>query len=254
MAGSELNLSDLLAGESCASLRSIFSQINLGRAPRPGRVRVLTAEKIRALVGNRFDRQELYGAMRGPIPERILVRRRAEVKSCPEIAGAILDHSSDALPGGISPENFDCAAARIPQEASFEVTKTAWDPLLQRWEFVLRCGKAQECVPFLVWARQTMRPRGSSETNEGESGNSRSERRESALPAPAGGGYLVKRGQTAILRWDGGGIRVALPVTCLEDGAPGERVRVRFRNAAQVLRAEILGDGTLRAEQGADRE
>jgi hypothetical protein len=38
-----------------------------------------------------------------------------------------------------------------------------------------------------------------------------------------------------------------LPVTCLEAGGLGQFVRIRFKNAARTLRAEIVGAGMLRA-------
>jgi flagella basal body P-ring formation protein FlgA len=63
----------------------------------------------------------------------------------------------------------------------------------------------------------------------------------------AAGEQLIKPGQTATLRWDEGGIRIVLPVTCLDAGALGQTVRVQFKNARRILRAEILSDGTLRA-------
>jgi flagella basal body P-ring formation protein FlgA len=50
-----------------------------------------------------------------------------------------------------------------------------------------------------------------------------------------------------MLRWDQGGIRVVLPVTCLDGGGLGEHVRARLKSAARILPAEVLQDGTLRA-------
>jgi flagella basal body P-ring formation protein FlgA len=60
-----------------------------------------------------------------------------------------------------------------------------------------------------------------------------------------GESLLVRPGQTATLIWDKGGIRVILPVTCLEAGARGQVVRVRLKNVVRTLRAEVMEDGTL---------
>jgi flagella basal body P-ring formation protein FlgA len=36
-------------------------------------------------------------------------------------------------------------------------------------------------------------------------------------------------------------------VTCLDAGAAGEMVRVRFLTSSRILRAQVMADGTLRA-------
>jgi flagella basal body P-ring formation protein FlgA len=59
-------------------------------------------------------------------------------------------------------------------------------------------------------------------------------------------GPAVQRGQTAMLTWEQGGIRVVLPVTCLEAGAAGQFVLVRFQNAPRTVRAEVVGAGEVR--------
>jgi len=66
-------------------------------------------------------------------------------------------------------------------------------------------------------------------------------------PVASGAERLVAPGETATLTWDQGGIRVVLPVTCLDAGAMGQFVRVRLKNATRILRAEVVGAGTLRA-------
>jgi len=63
----------------------------------------------------------------------------------------------------------------------------------------------------------------------------------------SGAERLVKPGQTATLTWEQAGLRIVLPVTCLDAGGLGEFVRVRFKNAARILRAEVMGKATLRA-------
>jgi flagella basal body P-ring formation protein FlgA len=65
--------------------------------------------------------------------------------------------------------------------------------------------------------------------------------------AGTGTGQLIKPGQTATLTWEQSGIRVVLPVTCLDGGGLGQLVRIRFKNGAQTLRAEVVGAGSLRA-------
>jgi len=71
--------------------------------------------------------------------------------------------------------------------------------------------------------------------------------REVAKGGGSGAERLVKPGQTATLTWEQAGLRIVLPVTCLDAGGLGQFVRVRFKNAARILRAEVMGKAILRA-------
>jgi hypothetical protein len=243
VANSDLTLADLLAEGSCAQFQQAAAQVSLGRTPRAGSVRVLDGAQVRQLLAGLAD------GVVGPgktvalkIPERIVVERAGAAKSCGEIARFVA--GAAPAPAGNSASNrwqedLNCAAARaIPENAQLELTRTAWNVAAQRWEFALRCVRPEDCVPFLVWAG-------------GE--------KLSPLPVSAAAvslapqaiasivERLVKPGQTATLTWDGAGIRIVLPVTCLEAGGAGQFVRVKVKNGARILRAEVLGDGTLRA-------
>ena len=272
----ELNLADLLSHGTCSQLQQAASQVSLGVAPQAGSVRVLDGRQVRQLLAGLEE-----GGSRSPgtrvrlkIPERIVVERATKTKSCAEI--------SRFVEGKISRQdttNFarrwqnalNCAGAgAIPEDAPLELTKTVWNKALQRREFDLRCTRAADCVPFLVWAREPKSslaaaldvPSGGVE-GRGRVSNSdlRSDlhsdphsdlRLHSRLAvaqneAADSDARLVKPGQTATLEWEQGGIRVVLPVTCLDAGGIGQFVRVRFKNSAAILRAEVMGDGRLRA-------
>ena len=244
----EIALADLMAGNTCPPLRAAAVRISLGAAPRAGSLRVFTGDEIRRRV------ETLAGGVAGewmtgiPIPERIAVRREATRMSCSGIARFLAEESSL---GGIAGDarqwenEIDCAGARaVPGEAQLELTRSGWNPALQRWEFAVRCAHAEQCIPFLVWRRAVKDASGKLVSLSG------------MRPASFGGASpgrggeverLVKPGQTATLSWDEGGIRIVLPVTCLDAGGAGQMVRVRFKNTLRILRAEVLGDGTLRA-------
>ncbi len=160
------------------------------------------------------------------------------VKSCRDIAGFI------ATSGGVDIaetrrllDSLNCAAAQnLPAHAVLELTHTKWNPGLRRREFILRCTRAKDCVPFLVWAyggnaHKEIQPGQATPANSAENRQPR----------------LVKTGQTALLAWDGGGIRIVLPVTCLDAGSLGQTVRVRLKHVDRILRAEVVGAGTLSA-------
>jgi hypothetical protein len=248
----ELTLADLLEPNACPQLRQLAAQVNLGAAPRAGSERVFEGREIGRLIDGLADRVQprpnqnkanQYKATYkkiddGRIPQRIVVRQGA-TKSCAEIAEII---ALALAPGGGS-RTLDCAAARgIPEASSLELLKTDWNVRLRRWEYRLRCARAEDCVPFLVW------------TGESWSGNGKTSMAVAGLAPPklqAGGGIpirLVKRGQSATLTWDQGGIRIVLPVTCLDEGGLGQSVRVQLPNAGRTLRAEVVGEGTLRAQ------
>jgi|HubBroStandDraft_4_1064222.scaffolds.fasta_scaffold05214_8 hypothetical protein len=248
----QLTLADLLGPGTCLQVREGAAKVSLGAAPRPGSVRVFEGRRIRVLLEELADggTENLRDAARMKVPERIVVQRAGAMKSCAELAGflasasAAQDQDTGKAPSGWQ-QNLDCAAAQsIPQSASLELTRTAWNAALQRREFALRCVRPEDCVPFLVWTDEREKSGGGLRRAAFPAGSSAGAL---ANPGASGGEALIKAGQTAILTWDQGGIRVVLPVTCLDAGGLGQFVRVRFKNAAGTLRAEVLGDGTLRA-------
>jgi hypothetical protein len=220
-AAGELTLADLLGRDSCLLFRNQAAQVKLGAVPRPGSMRVFAGGEVRRLL------EGLGKAAVVKIPERVVVERAGNTKSCREIAQFVAGES------GGGPKDLHCAAAHgIPREASLELAKSGWNAAAKRWEFALRCVRPGACVPFLVWAPEE-------------------KALVAAVSAPAAtreaaAERLVKRGQRATLTWDGAGIRIVLPVTCLDAGSRGQLVRVRI-NSLRTLRAEVLGDGTLRA-------
>jgi len=253
----ELTLADLLARGACPQLRQAAARVSLGTAPRVGSVRLLDGRQIRsALEGLAGAGSTSKKEISMKVPERIVVQRAGARKSCVEIARFVAGAASSqnmASFHGQWQQDLDCAAALdIPKDTPLELTKTAWNPVLLRWEFALRCARPEDCVPFLVWAHVGSTPPSAvadSSDRAIRSPTLLAEPSSSALSKVGGGGIerLVKPGQTATLTWDQAGIRVVLPVTCLDAGGLGEFVRVRLKNAARILRAEVVGEGMLRA-------
>jgi hypothetical protein len=238
----ELTLADLLGHGSCPQMREAAAQVSLGTSPRAGSVRVFDGRAVR----RQLEELASAGLSAGnpgkmQVPERIVVKRAGAPKSCAEIAGFV---ANAAVQEGVSAgrrwrEDLNCAAARdIPEEATLELTKTTWNTALRRWEFALRCSRPGDCAPFLVWAHDDG-------PNLSRAANGRGDRREG--PKAGSTERLVGPGQTATLTWEQGGIRVVLPVTCLDAGGAGQFVRVRFRNGTRILQAEVVGKAMLRA-------
>jgi len=254
----ELTLADLLARGACPEWRAAAARVRLGGVPRSGSVRVLDGREIRRLLEELEGGVKLGKAGGMAIPERIVVKRRGATKSCAEIArfvaGAAPVEDLANVPSRWR-EDLDCAAARcIPEEAPLALTKTAWNAMLNRWEFGLRCARPEDCVPFMVWANANANHAtaivagiGSVQSEAARRAAASGESSWRIRSGASGPERLVAPGQTATLTWDDAGIRVVLPVTCLDAGALGQLVRVRLKNAARILRAEVVGAGTLRA-------
>jgi hypothetical protein len=180
-----------------------------------------------------------------------------EFTSCQEIARLIISSEAnrDTKVPALSAESLNCAGAHgIAADATVQLTKTWWNKALQRWEFTLHCTHAHDCVPFLVWAGKADRSAPRMDTPPTATAPKLSPAPEKQLhkgeDAKAAGVVsvtLVKPGQKVTLTWDQRGIRVVLPVTCLDAGGMGQFVRVRLPNAPRILRAEVVGRAMLRA-------
>ncbi len=238
----ELTLADLLEPGACPQLRRAAARVSLGAAPLAGSVRVLEGREVgRVLEG--LEKRE-WDPLRNEdprIPERVVVRRAGAMKSCAEITRVLAPAASVQNSAGADwprePE-LDCSAARsIPDDSPLELWKTAWNARLQRREFTLRCVRREDCVPFLVWDRE---PKPAAGVAPASPRNLLQTKASTIVP-------LVKPGQTATLTWEQAGIRIVLPVICLEAGGVGQLVQVRFPHASRTLRAEVVGAGTVRA-------
>jgi hypothetical protein len=230
-----LSLADLLPPGNCPALDEAAARVSLGEAPHKGSERVLEGAEIRMRLEQLASRLAKTGdigpAVAGRIPERIIVRLAETGMACGEVAaflaGAVPDLARDA--GWQS--GLHCGGAHnVAAGAVLSLTKTSWNPLLGRREFILRCQGAAECVPFLVWLAPA---------SDGAALAALVARIQPEDP-------VVRRGQTAMLTWDQGGIRVVVPVTCLEAGGIGQSIRVRIQNAERTLRAQVVGAGALR--------
>ncbi|MGD0570054.1 MAG: flagellar basal body P-ring protein FlgI [Candidatus Sulfotelmatobacter sp.] len=238
----DLTLADLIGGDSCPQLQEAAAQVKLGAAPRPGSVRVLDGGRIRRLLEGLAEQDSMLpGIIGGQIPQRIVVQRTGATIACAEIA-RFVQSAAGARNGAAAAQwesDLDCAGARgVPEGAPLKLTSITWNAALRRREFALRCVRPQACVPFLVWAREektATRVRGQGDIAHDQVGHNEAARNfpavEKALVQAgtevSGAELLVKPGQTATLTWDEAGVRVVLPVTCLDAGGRGEFVRVR---------------------------
>ena len=247
----ELTLADLLVPGSCERLRRAAASVKLGGVPGGGFVRVLDGEEIRGrlegLVGEDFKRKK---TLRMEIPKRISVRRAGAIKSCADFARFVSAASTKKTVSAPRPMqgNMDCAGApTLPEDTPLELIKTTWNMALHRWEFALRCARPEDCVPFLLWFHEANTSAQLAGIRDEAVQRAGLLARRVAKDGGIGQRRLVHRGQTVTLTWYQSGIRIVLPVTCIDAGGLGEFVWVRFKNAPGILRAEVMADGTLRA-------
>jgi Chaperone for flagella basal body P-ring formation len=243
-------LSDLLSSGASAALRRAASLIRLGDTPLTGSPRVFEGTEIRVLLNALMKEEPPSRCRSWSVPERITVRRAGDRASCIELIERMRPMLSVALAGSVTPGDVYCGAAgRIAQDVSLEVAETTWNSRQSSWEIRVRCTRASDCVPFLLRVNDIEARPPSDGSNRlqavasRELGNGASTRRvEAVVPNP-----VVRPGQTLMLIWDGVGIRVSVPVLCLDPGEPGQQVRARIVRGGLVLRAIVIDAETLRA-------
>jgi hypothetical protein len=142
-------------------------------------------------------------------------------------------------------------AAVSPEQVTLlaEVVATTGNPALkvesiERWgdhrmKVRLACASNEECLPFLVAVHWN------DETTAQPLLASADRSAASASQAKAGANAVVLRaGTPAILLLDGDHLHIRLLVTCLENGAAGQTIRVSSKDHLQTYTAEVV-DGTL---------
>jgi hypothetical protein len=240
-----LTLADLLLPGTCAEWGQRAEQVGLGAVPRPGMVRTLSATQVRLLAENLADiRAVALPALR--VPDRIeigsiKINSAGGAKSCADIARFIEHWTNPATsaPSGAFEKTLECGAApRMASSATLELVRTAWMAQRKRRQYTLRCARAEDCVPFVVWGRDEIAGQ-EAQPIVPPSLTGR-------LPTSRKSETLVKAGEPALLVWEQRGIRVVAPVICLEGGESGQFVRVRLKNADRTLRAEVVGPGSVR--------
>jgi len=228
--GASFTLADLLSPQSCPEFAIAASRLALGRVPLEGSPRIIDGSELRARI-KEFSRQN-HGdiAQILDVPKKITVSRAGARLSCTEIAARLLNPAPQE-PGSLSPE-IDCGAGgRIRRDAALEITNKKSDPALHTWILSVRCTDPADCVPFVL------------RSPDATSGNIA--RNMTLIDKPAT--PVVRAGQSASLLWERNGIRLVLPVVCMEPGAVGDLVQVRTANRLRVLRAIVVGVGILRA-------
>jgi Chaperone for flagella basal body P-ring formation len=231
--GRVIRLADLLPTDAPRELRDDAAKVELGRAPQAGSERILAAAQIASCLAGEFLARQIA------IPARVTVLRQAWPLRRDAVLGAVSAFlrlrgwRGDELP---SPEELqwpqDLRALDV--HPNLEVTGANWDPSGQGLSFRLRCADRTLCGSFLVQMQSAR--------------TLLSAPRHALLMAPrAASPPLARPGRTAMLILEGAGIRISLPVICLEQGGLRQQVRVRDLRGRRVFHAEVVGAGLLHA-------
>lgn len=115
---------------------------------------------------------------------------------------------------------------------------------IERWgdrgmKVRLGCANPEECLPFFV----TVRGDGA---NAAQSVSSDSDRSSNAIARTKHDpkSFVVRSGTPVTLLIDGDRVHIKLSVVCLENGAPGQTIRVASKDHKQTYQAEVV-DGSL---------
>ncbi len=260
--GPALRLADVLSPDTCPDVISAAARMSLGAVPADGSVRVLRGTDVtswlQAILGRLTIR--VNGPRVEQIPERIVVRLAGFYDSCGDIRQNLLSEQGSASLGkfdatstrdGTSqkiPDRTDCGLSGvISTNASFELDRKVWDPALRSWIFFARCRNPRACVPFIVRVQSEGPQVGEHSpyflnTQRNEKLLQPLRHAELAKPKP-----IMRRGQVSVLLWEQDGIRLTVPVVCLENGGKGEMVHTRVLSSGRVVRAIVLSREMLKA-------
>lgn len=229
--GDQIFLSDLMLPGVAAKGENRCGAITFGKAPALGSVRVFTKSDInRRLQHCPASLREIL------IPAQVVVKRVGHRISAQAIEKAIIKSfpQTNVTPTtALGALNWSRDQQTQYPDPPLQLVSSSWNATQQRWQFLLRCSSRKVCSPFLVTMNgnpdlfQEVQARQTHTRNK---------------PDP-----IVRRGQKAWLLMDDGRIRVSLQVTCLQNGAIGERIRVLDSTSHHFLQAEVVAPQLLKA-------
>jgi hypothetical protein len=263
VSGAKISLADLLpsGSERISSLdpRTIF----FGDAPQPGKTRVLSVSEVRARLaeckvpasslvvsGSIHVRRAGYALSLDTVRDRIAAflkeERSANNGSSEAPENALKQNSSPRL------SNLQIPAGLMAREKDpqLEVTSIRRDAFSHDLLIHLRCRRRAVCGSFLVLASPALGLREFSLRNFSDSilasrweASRKAVSRRSRSSAPV----LVQPGKSAMLVLQGQGMRITLPVICLQRGSLAQQVAVRDSQTRTILQAKVVGPGQLQS-------
>jgi hypothetical protein len=111
-----------------------------------------------------------------------------------------------------------------------------------RMKVRLTCGSSDQCLPFFV-ALQLNPQAANAQTVAATEPSAIANARAGIDPK----NYVVHAGAAATLLLDGGHVHIRISVVCLENGVPGQTIRVASRDHRQTYVAKVMDNAVLRA-------
>jgi hypothetical protein len=227
-----VRLADLLPENSPAKLKAAAEKVNLGRAPRPGSVRFFLASQIIPSV-RAFPEVN--------VPKQITVRRAGWAVPRRRIRDAIGEFLAQQ---GLRelPEASDLHWSVISNcaDPELDVVSVRWNGVQQQLEFLLHCRRRADCSKFVVEApvsEEVGKQFAGTRTDSVSQSNSQ-------FKPPT----LIRPGTRAMLTMEGAGMRISVPVICLERGSLRQIIRARESGGQRVFSAQVVGAGLLWAK------
>ncbi len=142
----------------------------------------------------------------------------------------------------------------LKTDMGLQVKKITYNPLRRETVFEIRATREPQYLPFEVTTRRdppslglTSCPGWTGEKTGLESQTARQTAGQGATGIAAKPPILAKPGRPAILIMLGENVRITTTVVPLQPGSKGQRILVRDVTSARVTRAEVVGEGLLRA-------
>ena len=242
-----IRFSDLLGSQAPPDLQIRAAKIELGRSPRAGSLRVLTAAQVRAQAQNLI---ESYGLR---LPDRITVRRQGfaiDRESLWEAVIAYLQRQGWVESDLPQAENLQWSGEMTvsAEQVQFTLTGAVWNRATKLLEMNARCTSRAACENFLVRVSLPQPPAAMDRVSGSLAPNSSEPSFSLYRDRVRNNPLLVARGQPAILQLEGASIHISLPVICLQSGGLGEQVRAREARGGRSFSAKVTGAGELLAQ------
>jgi len=109
-----------------------------------------------------------------------------------------------------------------------------------RMKVRMSCAVSEQCLPFFVSVHTGNESRPATAAADGSSAGIQ---RASIDPKA----FVVRAGAPATLLLDGIHVHIRIAVVCLENGAPGQTIRVASRDHRQTYMAKVVDQAVLRA-------
>lgn len=150
--------------------------------------------------------------------------------------------SSTGMP--ILPEQVTLLADVVASTRAPELRVRSMEPSGDHRMMVrLECASTEECMPFFVAIRLGQATDTATQVADADRGVPAVP---VALPVRQDRSLVLRKGSPAILFLDSTHVHIRIPVVCLDNGAPGQTIRVKAGDHGQVYAAQVVDSSTLK--------